>query len=969
MAAIAFLYEKERYGESRKELWDRFTLHCAAQYLSSIEEVQSLKQVSCIFTHRAEYQEKLANIVETIGDLPIIVFTGGMSGRAIRVDGKRKHTFWMSIEMLIDDIDEWLVQLFVKINGDVKAENISEYIFEELGRNSFPHELVCAYLLAIAKDTFNVLSDAEWKTAFAKYKELGGDDDEEWTETVYQKGMIQTRIEKLFIKISPGRTIFTPWKIRCEAIDQFLALEHNWLKNEIMSRSASQLGKFLSTKDGNSKKFFDGCTANLKLLSSLIANLEDDFSPKQLVDKIEPFKRLSDREKKKIGDAAHKEFLKGTGFAAWKRSLNDAVNKFKKEFEEITSGTTSNASAAADGRKTATTWEQVLANAQELKDVLKEVPRGVIFGETPLNAIHVLVIDDQLGTDQSLADNFLDSIEAKRVGDSPIAPNTIVVHFCSGQNEQGENDYSVIEKAVKERYGDQTGFNWSLILLDLWFDSASKDVSDQSYGLTALKKMQVQFPELPLVMYTSGHESKCGSSPYLSKEGIDDLKFRKVLLDQKSISIEQRRHLLALDDECVFTSTSMFDVYCDAAEQARNNINILINGESGTGKEQLASYLHKMSNRREKPFLAVNAGAVAGELAESEFFGHAAGAFNNAKARKGYFETTHGGTLFLDEIGEMPSSMQATLLRTIQEKKVRPVGANTEIDVDVRIICATNKNLLKMVKQGEFREDLYYRIAGAILHIPKLRDHADDIRPLAQYFLSKEMKKKNNPKTGILFSEGALCKLEKFNFPGNVRQLKNMIDSIVGGKGSNALIKSTDIDKHLNPTFDGYSNIAESKPVISVSLNDEAVTAQLTIPISTSPTEIKTIQATPSHIGSNITLESLLNIIAGVTVDEHDPALCGITPLLDAAIQALMKRCYGAALKKTANSVSSELSALRAFKHLTNNETKKATAANRAFNAALGKPQTVEGAKTLAPTSDELDHLVAAWRAERDKSN
>lgn len=202
---------------------------------------------------------------------------------------------------------------------------------------------------------------------------------------------------------------------------------------------------------------------------------------------------------------------------------------------------------------------------------------------------------------------------------------------------------------------------------------------------------------------------------------------------------------------------------------------VLINGESGTGKELVAKALHLESERSAAPFLAVNCAGIPQELLESEFFGHAAGAFTGAnKARKGLLQQANGGSLLLDEIGEMPLSLQVKLLRALQDGSIRPVGQNTEEQVDVRIIAATHRDLKQKVKEGTFREDLYYRLETFALTVPPLRARGDDLELLAQQFLQRLSIAQGKSIKG--FSDAALALIRRYSYPGNVRELQNVVE-------------------------------------------------------------------------------------------------------------------------------------------------------------------------------------------------
>jgi two-component system response regulator PilR (NtrC family) len=211
---------------------------------------------------------------------------------------------------------------------------------------------------------------------------------------------------------------------------------------------------------------------------------------------------------------------------------------------------------------------------------------------------------------------------------------------------------------------------------------------------------------------------------------------------------------------------------------ARSQAPVYISGESGTGKELAARQIHNLSSRSDKPFIPVNCGAIPAELMESEFFGHRKGSFTGAiKDKQGLFHAAHGGTLFLDEVADLPLGMQVKLLRAIQEKAVRPVGSQQEEKIDVRLISATHKNLAKLVDEGQFRQDLYYRINVIELTMPSLRTRGEDILLLAGHFLAQYPLNESMEK--ITFSADALNALDKYSFPGNVRELENILERAV----------------------------------------------------------------------------------------------------------------------------------------------------------------------------------------------
>jgi len=211
---------------------------------------------------------------------------------------------------------------------------------------------------------------------------------------------------------------------------------------------------------------------------------------------------------------------------------------------------------------------------------------------------------------------------------------------------------------------------------------------------------------------------------------------------------------------------------------AQSDVSVLINGQSGTGKEVLAQAIHGASPRGKKAFIAINCGALPEQLLESELFGHAKGAFTGAvSSREGLFQAATGGTLFLDEIGDMPLSLQVKLLRVLQERKVRPLGSNQDVDVDVRIISATHRDLPKAMEKGEFREDLFYRLNVVGLKLPTLSERSEDIPLLANHLL-RVAAQRHKPFVRS-FSTDALKRLMAASWPGNVRQLVNVIEQCV----------------------------------------------------------------------------------------------------------------------------------------------------------------------------------------------
>lgn len=225
----------------------------------------------------------------------------------------------------------------------------------------------------------------------------------------------------------------------------------------------------------------------------------------------------------------------------------------------------------------------------------------------------------------------------------------------------------------------------------------------------------------------------------------------------------------------VTANSAMAELLDTARRAAGSEATVLISGESGTGKEVLARLIHRVSPRAKGPLVAVNCAAIPETLIESELFGHVKGAFTGAVAnRKGRFQAAAGGTLFLDEISELKIDMQAKFLRAIQERVVEAVGSDRSVTVDVRIIAATNRDLSEQVSKGEFREDLYYRLGVIPLHLPPLRERPEDIPALVTHFL-----KKINAPPNVRFSSGAIKKMAQYGWPGNIRELENIVERCV----------------------------------------------------------------------------------------------------------------------------------------------------------------------------------------------
>ena len=282
-------------------------------------------------------------------------------------------------------------------------------------------------------------------------------------------------------------------------------------------------------------------------------------------------------------------------------------------------------------------------------------------------------------------------------------------------------------------------------------------------------------------------------------------------LDLRTVEHEKK----ILDDELkknlhfgmlVGNSPAMVHIYKLIQQVAKTKTNVLITGESGTGKELIAWAIHQESDRCEQPFQIINCGGIPETLMESELFGHKKGAFTGAtQDKKGLFENAHKGTLFLDEIGELSLPIQVKLLRAVQDKVFKPVGSNQDIAVDIRIIAATNKNLEKEVINGNFREDLFYRLNVIEIKVPPLRERKADLRALAQHFLEKYSREMG--KEIVKFSSYALDLLNKYDFPGNIRELENLLERSVALSTTNIILPdSLALSLHKRRWIEGFKD-------------------------------------------------------------------------------------------------------------------------------------------------------------------
>jgi len=359
-------------------------------------------------------------------------------------------------------------------------------------------------------------------------------------------------------------------------------------------------------------------------------------------------------------------------------------------------------------------------------------------------------------------------------------------------------------------YSAESGSQGLKIVRDKTIDIILSDFKmPEMTGIEILEQVSLINPKISFIIITAYgtvenavRAMQLGAIDYISKPvNLDELEIlldriveNKNLISENQLLREQLQEKNRINS-IISQSSKMEEVINLASRSAKSRATILINGENGTGKEVLARAIHYISNRKDKPFVAINIPALSENLLESELFGHEKGSFTGAdKMKKGRFELADDGTLFLDEIGDMSVSTQIKILRVLQEHQFERVGGTESIEVDVRIISATNQDLEKKIKEGTFREDLYYRLNVVTIKIPPLRERKDDIPPLIEFFIDLYCKENDREKLEI--SKEAYDMLMKYNFPGNIRELENIIErAVVLTRGN--LITLGDLPLHI----------------------------------------------------------------------------------------------------------------------------------------------------------------------------
>jgi len=359
-------------------------------------------------------------------------------------------------------------------------------------------------------------------------------------------------------------------------------------------------------------------------------------------------------------------------------------------------------------------------------------------------------------------------------------------------------------------------FKPNVVLLDMNFYTDINTGNEGLYWTSELKKM---YPEVQIVLFTAYADialavegMKRGAFDFIVKPW-DNEKLIATLQAAYEASPKASRKGEPVTSTDMFwgDSLQMCDIRRNVDKIAPTDATVLITGENGTGKDVLAREIHAASSRRHRPMVCVDAGAITETLFESELFGHVKGAFTDAHTdHVGKFEQANGGTLFLDEIGNIPLHLQAKLLRVLQNRTVTRVGSEKQMAIDIRLICATNKNLEEMVREGHFREDLYYRINTMQMHLPPLRDRANDILPLAERFLRKYADKYRRSVETI--SDEAAQRLTVHSWSGNIRELQNVIEkAVILSEGKTLLLKDLSMNSTAQPTSNARQTLDEAE--------------------------------------------------------------------------------------------------------------------------------------------------------------
>ena len=402
--------------------------------------------------------------------------------------------------------------------------------------------------------------------------------------------------------------------------------------------------------------------------------------------------------------------------------------------------------------------------------------------------ISILIVDDEESVRDSLYNWFIED------------------GYCVECAENAKKALSILESK-----------NFNIILADI--KMPGMDGLEMQRRIKSLNKDSIVIIMTAFASVDSAVQAlKDGAYDYITKPfDPDDLSHlirnatKQISLKAENEALKEKFVSLENIDDLIGNSEAMIKVLKEVETVAQSNSSVIITGESGTGKELIARAIHSNSQRKYFPLVSVHCGALTESLLESELFGHEKGAFTGAMYnRKGRFEMADGGTIFLDEIATISAKMQVELLRVLESKNFVRVGGNKEITSDFRVICATNRDLKKMVEKGTFREDLYYRLNVVNITIPPLRDRMEDIPMLVDYFIKKFCTSMS--RDIITIDSAVLKRLEEFEFPGNVRELENMIErAIVIGNGKEIRLKDLPLEKNtINNSIESLDELEKN---------------------------------------------------------------------------------------------------------------------------------------------------------------
>ena len=387
----------------------------------------------------------------------------------------------------------------------------------------------------------------------------------------------------------------------------------------------------------------------------------------------------------------------------------------------------------------------------------------------------LLIVDDNKSILRSLKILLEDEFEIVK---SISNPNLILSEYKTG-------NYDVVLLDMNFSAGLNTG-NEGIFWLNeiLKIDKQAIVILITAYGDVDLTVKAIKQGATDFVIKPWNNEKLTSTLKSALKIRQSQLKIKKLDKEKDTLSAEINKS----EDKTIGSSSAMNKIFNLINKVAGTDVNVLILGENGTGKELIAKEIHKKSKRSSKPMISVDLGTITESLFESELFGHKKGSFTDASEdRTGRFEVANGGTLFLDEIGNIPVSLQSKLLTTLQKREIIPLGSNTPVPIDIRLICATNKNLEDLIQQGLFREDLYYRINTVQIEQPPLRERNGDIILIAEYYLKIFANKYEKPL--LKFSKNVIETLLSYNWPGNIRELKHSIEKAVILSSGNTLHK------------------------------------------------------------------------------------------------------------------------------------------------------------------------------------